>query len=232
MEYQYMNYKYRTTDEFMDAYVNGTLNEFNEKLYGDYIDFNFESADLFDYYNVDLQYKNGCDCLKYNEDPCKCGNDISYCDDKFMWNKIPMTPKNMKFQKYYEEIFPKRIFKNKIFYWNDYDFFNYSPFSEFKIFLSKNEPITIWLGENPIYDEILPENLRIVFHGFDHINEIKIQINGVEYTKTPSPWEIIEFPVSSQNITEIIFTYNNNTVNFTEKYNDIMMNQIYYNHRP
>jgi hypothetical protein len=122
--------------------------------------------------------------------------------------------------------------KDKIFYWGDYDFFNYSPFSEFKIFLSKNEPITIWLGENPIYDEILPENLRIVFHGFDHINEIKIQINGVEYTKTPSPWEIIEFPVSSQNITEIIFTYNNNTVNFTEKYNDIMMNQIYYNHRP
>jgi hypothetical protein len=61
---------------------------------------------------------------------------------------------------------------------------------------------------------------------------IKIHINGVEYTKTPTPWEIIEFPVSSQNITEMIFTYNNNTVNFTEKYNDIMMNQIYYNHRP
>ena len=59
-----MNCEYKTTDEFMNAYTNGTLNEFNEKLYGDYIDFNFESDDLFDYYNVDLQYKNGCDCLK------------------------------------------------------------------------------------------------------------------------------------------------------------------------
>ena len=117
-----MNYNYRTTDEFMDAYVNGTLSEFNEKLYGDYIDFNFDSDDLFDYYNVDLQYKNGCDCTKDyelsdNGEPCNCGNDISYYDDKFMWNKIPMFPKNMKFQKYYEEIFPKRIFKNKIFYY-------------------------------------------------------------------------------------------------------------------
>jgi hypothetical protein len=122
--------------------------------------------------------------------------------------------------------------KDKIFYWGDYDFFNYSPFNEFKMFLSKNEPITIWLGENPIYDEILPENLRIVFHGFDHMDEIKIQINGVWYVKTPNPWEIIEFPISSQDIKDLIFTYNNRSINFTEKYNDIMMNQIYYNHRP
>lgn len=113
---------YRTSDEFMDAYVNGTLNEFNEKLYGDYIDFNFDSDDLFDYYNVDLQYKNGCDCVKNNvlsddTKSCPCGNDINYWDDKFMWNKIPMFPKNMKFQKYYDDIFPKRFFKNKIFYY-------------------------------------------------------------------------------------------------------------------
>lgn len=34
-----------------------------------------------------------------------------------MWNKILMFPKNMKFQKYYELIFPKRILNNKIFYY-------------------------------------------------------------------------------------------------------------------
>ena len=34
-----------------------------------------------------------------------------------------------------------------------------------------------------------------------------------------------------KNINEIIFEYKDNTVNFTEKYNDIMMNQIYYNHK-
>ena len=118
----YMNYNYRTRNDFMDAYVNGTLSNFNEKLYSDYIDFNFDSDDLFDYYNIELQYKNGCTCVKdyelYDDDEsCKCGNDINYWDDEFMWNKIPMFPKNMKFQKYYEEIFPKRIFKNKIFYY-------------------------------------------------------------------------------------------------------------------
>jgi hypothetical protein len=35
-----------------------------------------------------------------------------------------------------------------------------------------------------------------------------------------------------KNIKEIVFTYNDRVINFTEKYNDIMMNQIYYNHRP
>lgn len=122
--------------------------------------------------------------------------------------------------------------KDKIFYWGDYDFFNYSPFPDFKMFLSKNEPITIWLGESPVYDAILPNNLRIVFHGFESMKPIEISVNGVSYLKTPTPWEIIEFPINSQEITELIFTYDNQTVNFTEKYNDIMMNQIYYNHKP
>jgi len=113
------------------------------------------------------------------------------------------------------------------------DFFNYSPFPEFKLFLSKNEPITIWLGYNDSpYESILIENLRMVFHGFSNMDEIQITVNGVTNTYQPKAWEIIEFPISSQNINEMIFTYNGNTVNFTEKYNDIMMNQIYYNHRP
>ena len=37
--------------------------------------------------------------------------------DDFMLNKIPMFPKNTYFQKYYENIFPKRIFDTKIFYY-------------------------------------------------------------------------------------------------------------------
>ena len=57
-------------------------------------------------------------------------------------------------------------------------------------------------------------------------------INGIEYTKEPKPWDIIEIPISSQNVDELIFTYKESTINFTDKYNDIIMNQIYYNHRP
>lgn len=64
-----MNYNYETRNEFMDAYSNGTLNEFNEKLYDDYIDFNFDSDDLFDY-NIDLKYiksKSYYNIINYND---------------------------------------------------------------------------------------------------------------------------------------------------------------------
>ena len=126
----------------------------------------------------------------------------------------------------------KHTVKDKIFYWGDYDFFDYSPYPEFKMFISRNEPMTIWLGEDPVYDKLLTENFRIVFHSFDEMDTIIIRLNGVDYIKKPSQWEIIELPVSSQNVNELIFTYNGNTVNFTDKYNNITLNQIYYNHRP
>ena len=101
-----------------------------------------------------------------------------------------------------------------------------------KLFLSKNEKTFCWLGESPNeYSSDLTENLRIVFHSFEHMDTIKIQINGVEYNENPKSWEYIDFPISSQNINEIIFTYNNKTIDFTEQYGEIMMNQIYYNHR-
>lgn len=111
-----MNYNYKTCNEFMDAYLNGTLNEFNENLFSDYINLNFGSSDLFDNNNVKLKYKNGCDCIKDNN-VCECYDNVNYWDDKFMWNKIPMFPKNMKYQVYYDKIFPKRKFNKKIFYY-------------------------------------------------------------------------------------------------------------------
>jgi len=122
--------------------------------------------------------------------------------------------------------------KDKIFYWGDYDFFDYSPFTEFKMFLSKNEPTTIWLGESPPYETVLSDNLRLVFHGFESMNQITIIVNGEKLIKNPSPWEIIEIPISSQNIKNIQFQYNDDLVDFSLEYEKIMFNQIYYNHRP
>jgi hypothetical protein len=122
--------------------------------------------------------------------------------------------------------------KDKIFYWENYDFFDYSPYPDFKMFISKNEEMSIWLGENPCYESNLTSNLRIVFHGFEVISEIKISVNGTIFSFYPKKWEIIEIPISSSSIEEIIFEYNSNTIDFSEEYKKIMLNQIYYNHRP
>jgi hypothetical protein len=122
--------------------------------------------------------------------------------------------------------------KDKVFYWGDYDFFNMSPFNEFKMFLSKNEEIDIWLDKNEnVYSEKLTSNLRIVFHSFDSISEIQLEINGTKFIITPIQWEINEFPFNSQQIKSIKMSYNGVEVDYTKQYEDIMMNQVYYNYR-
>ena len=112
----------------------------------------------------------------------------------------------------------KHFVKDTIFYWGDFDFFDYQIFPEFKMFPSKNEN-----------SDNYPSNLRIVFHGFNGtIGEIKININGVEYTETPKNYEFIEFPISSQEIDKLTFEYNGKLVDYTEDYSHITRNLVSY----
>ncbi len=122
--------------------------------------------------------------------------------------------------------------RDLIFYWKDYDFFDYSPVKDFKLFLSKNEEIDIWLGENPVYATKLSSKLRIIFFGFKNLPELFLTIDGEKFEISPKPWEFIELPVDSKSINQIVLTYDNLEYDLTEKYLDISMNQIYYNHRP
>ena len=120
--------------------------------------------------------------------------------------------------------------KDKIYYWKDYDFFDYSPFKEFKMFISKNELMDISLG--PVYDTKVTNNLRIVFYNGVDIESIDIIIDGVTYKISPKMLEIIELPVNSKNIETIRFKYNNQEIDFSSEYEKISLNQIYINHKP
>lgn len=122
--------------------------------------------------------------------------------------------------------------KDKIYYWKDYDFFNYSPFKEFKMFISKNELMDIWLGVDPAYITKLTNNLRIVFYNGVDIESIDIIIDGITYEISPKMLEIIELPVNSKNIETIRFKYNNQEIDFSSEYEKISLNQIYINHKP
>jgi hypothetical protein len=118
--------------------------------------------------------------------------------------------------------------KDKIYYWGDKDFFNLSPFPGFKLFISKNSTDYIQDGETPPNKQILPDLLRVFFHDFSEIGEIDICVNGISYKISPSPWEYIEFPISSQSIEKITFEYEGNLVDYTNEYSKISRNLIYY----
>jgi hypothetical protein len=125
----------------------------------------------------------------------------------------------------------EHFIKDTIFYWDDFDFYDYKLFPEFKMFISKNTQAEIWVNKETICEQ-LGENLRIVFHGFeDTIGEVKIKINGIWYNETPKPFEYIEFPINSQEIDELIFEYNGKSVDYTKDYSYIIRNLVYYDYR-
>lgn len=122
--------------------------------------------------------------------------------------------------------------KDKIYYWKDFDFFDYSPVKDFKLFISKNEPMDIWLGEgDSIYKEVLPSNLRFVFYDNDNIGEVYIIIDNVEYKLKPKSREILDLPINSKNIQQMILKYNGEEYDLSSNYEKIMLNQIYINYK-
>lgn len=122
--------------------------------------------------------------------------------------------------------------KDLIFYWKGHDFFDYSPVKDFKMFLSKNDEMTIWLGESPIYSSILPKKFRITFYDFSGDLNLTVIINELEFDINPKPFEFEEFEIESQKIQELKIKYNNQLYDISKSFKDISMNQIYYNHRP
>jgi FkbM family methyltransferase len=137
----------------------------------------------------------------------------------------------LKWTKKYDLKISEHCVKDKVFYWENFEFFNVSPYPEFKMFLSKNPELQIWVGyENPQPVQ-LTNNIRIVFYDIPENFQINIKIDGLDYSLNPINWEFVELPVDSQSIREIKFEYNGNIIDFSEKYSDTMMNQIFYNFR-
>jgi len=122
--------------------------------------------------------------------------------------------------------------KDLIYYWKDYDFFDYSPTKDFKIFFSKNHLMEIWIGQDPSHLTQLPKNLRVLFYDFSEPIELTIFIDGSEYKVNPEPYQFIELPHSAFSIKELSIKYKDEIYDLSERFEDIMFNQIYYNHRP
>ena len=119
--------------------------------------------------------------------------------------------------------------KDRIYYWGDSNFFDYSPFADFKMFVSKNPLIDIWLKNKDYYKVKLTENFRVVFYDFERDLEIKLKLNNLEFKLKPKKWEFIEIPISSQEVNELIIEYKGQEKDFSKNYSEIILNQIYYN---
>ena len=120
--------------------------------------------------------------------------------------------------------------KDRIFLYEDKDFFNYDLDSDYKIFINKHDDnLEIRKGDTP-EEYIMNNNLRVILYEIKQDGTFKFTINDEirTYQVKKSNNYTIEFDVKCDEIQNIYFDFNNKFVDFTENYKKIVRNCITY----
>ena len=136
----------------------------------------------------------------------------------------------LKWTKKYNIHVSETPIKDRVFFWEDFEFFNYSKTDKFKFFISKNDYLDIWIGEDPTYKTTLGPSLRIVFYDLK-VKNIILKINENTFEIEPKNWEIVEFPIPADKVKTIKLIFENQEIDFSDDYGKIIMNHIYYNYK-
>lgn len=128
----------------------------------------------------------------------------------------------LKWKKKYNIPISSHMVTDKIYYWKDYDFFNYSKDKNYKLFLNKHEDSEIWKNNPPIMS-ILDSKIRIVFYDILYPKTIKININSLEYNFWVDKNLYIELNVDSLNIKHLVI----DGFDYTQEYTNIKKNISY-----
>lgn len=103
---------------------------------------------------------------------------------------------------------------DKIFYYQNMKFFDYSEDLDYKLFIKKCDD--------------LPEKFSIIFYDINPNANLLLKINGIPLNVSIEDWVIIETAYNFNEINDIEVINNGNVVNYTNVYNNIMRNMIYY----
>ena len=116
--------------------------------------------------------------------------------------------------------------RDTIFFFSDINFFDFSPCPDFKFFISFNDrtEITVSTGEKIT----IPDSLRMVFYDFSNIGSLEIIINNFPHKIIPSPWEIMEFSISSKEVEKLSIRYKGEEIDLSTQYKKMPINHIYY----
>ena len=117
--------------------------------------------------------------------------------------------------------------KDKIYYWGDKDFFNYSNNLDYKFFISKHDDAIIWRGE-PTTSSTLSSNLRLFVYDYSQEKNIIVNINGKEYNEILTENKILEFEETNNEIKTLIIKIDDDEYDLTKTYFEISRNLIYY----
>jgi len=133
------------------------------------------------------------------------------------------------------QMFPIKISKtpvrDKIYYWGDRGFFDYSMNPKYKMFISKNSNSIYWVKENDIdVEKPISSNLRFYFYDIKETQNLIFNIDGVIFERVIKENKIFEFDLDSNKVKNFKLIDNNGEYDYSTVYKEISRNLIYLGH--
>ena len=133
------------------------------------------------------------------------------------------------------QMFPIKISKtpvrDKIYYWGDRGFFDYSMNPKYKMFISKNSNSIYWVKENDIdVEKPISSNLRFYFYDIKETQNLIFNIDGVIFERDIKENKIFEFDLDSNQVKNVKLIDNNGEYDYSTVYKEIDRNLIYLGH--
>ena len=133
------------------------------------------------------------------------------------------------------QMFPIKISKtpvrDKIYYWGDRGFFDYSMNPKYKMFISKNSDSIYWVKENDIYvEKPMSSNLSFYFFDIKETQNLIFNIDGVIFERDIKENKIFEFDLDSNQVKNVKLIDNNGEYDYSTVYKEIDRNLIYLGH--
>jgi hypothetical protein len=100
--------------------------------------------------------------------------------------------------------------EDEIFYYENFDFFNYSPTDKFKFFIEKN-------FQNPI---------KLLFYGLDSEKDIKIKVNDFVLEAIIDNFKLIDLKVDDDNCQKVVLEVDSIEYDITEIIKKVKHNTI------
>jgi FkbM family methyltransferase len=125
----------------------------------------------------------------------------------------------------------KHPVKDKIYYWEDTDFFNYSKNPNYKLFFNKNEESEIWVQEPPV-EGWISNKTKIFFYDVKEPFNLKIFLDNIVYNYNITDNTILNFENDSTKIVNLIIDDGKYLTDFSDTIKKINRNLIYYEDLP
>ncbi len=121
--------------------------------------------------------------------------------------------------------------RDKIYYWGDRGFFDYSMNPKYKMFISKNSNSIYWVKENDIdVEKPISSNLRFYFYDIKETQNLIFNIDGVIFERVIKENKIFEFDLDSNKVKNFKLIDNNGEYDYSTVYKEISRNLIYLGH--